>query len=133
MVCPGQECKTVYTPEQIASATVAVLQRTVPPAVPGVTFLSGGQSEEAATVNLDAINRCPGRKPWRLTFSYARALQSSVIKAWKGQPGSVRAAQDLLVTRAEANSAAARGQYVRGGGAAGDTAAESLFVRDYRY
>lgn len=75
MVTAGQSCKTKYTPEQVAQATVTALQRTVPPAVAGVTFLSGGQSEEDASVHLNAINALPGRKPWGLTFSYGRALQ----------------------------------------------------------
>lgn len=84
MVTAGQSCKTKYTPEEVAKATVTALQRTVPPAVAGVTFLSGGQSEEDASVHLNAINAYPGRKPWGLTFSYGRALQvwfySSIIK-----------------------------------------------------
>lgn len=75
MVTAGQSCKTKYTPEQVAKATVEALQRTVPPAVAGVTFLSGGQSEEDASIHLNAINAHPGRKPWALTFSYGRALQ----------------------------------------------------------
>ena len=79
MVTPGQSCKTKYTPEQVAKATVEALQRTVPPAVAGVTFLSGGQSEEDASIHLNAINAHPGRKPWALTFSYGRALQVLAI------------------------------------------------------
>ena len=75
MVTAGQSCKTKYTPEEVAKATVTALQRTVPPAVAGVTFLSGGQSEEDASVHLNAINAIAGRKPWGLTFSYGRALQ----------------------------------------------------------
>ena len=75
MVTGGFACGTKYSPLEIAGATVTALQRTVPPAVAGVTFLSGGQSEEDASVNLDAINKFQGRKPWALTFSYGRALQ----------------------------------------------------------
>ena len=75
MVTGGFGCATKYTPYDIAAATVTALQRTVPAAVPGITFLSGGQSEEDASVNLDAINKLPGRKPWALSFSYGRALQ----------------------------------------------------------
>ena len=67
----------------------------------GVTFLSGGQSEEDATINLDAINRCPGRKPWALTFSYGRALQASVLAAWGGKQDNVKAAKDQLLQRAK--------------------------------
>ena len=75
MVTGGFSCAKSYTPYDIAVATVTALQRTVPAAVPGITFLSGGQSEEDASVNLDAINKLPGRKPWALSFSYGRALQ----------------------------------------------------------
>ena len=79
MVTAGQSCKTKYSPEEVARATVQALQRTVPPAVAGVTFLSGGQSEEDASIHLNAINAHPGRKPWGLTFSYGRALQVCII------------------------------------------------------
>lgn len=79
MVTAGQSCTTKYTPNDIAAATVTALNRTVPAAVAGITFLSGGQSEEEASVNLDAINKYKGKKPWPLTFSYGRALQASVL------------------------------------------------------
>ncbi|NEU32874.1 fructose-bisphosphate aldolase class I, partial [bacterium LRH843] len=82
MVTPGMSCPQRNTPQEIALATVTALSRTVPAAVAGITFLSGGQSEEEASVHLDAINKCPGRKPWPLTFSYGRALQASVLRAW---------------------------------------------------
>lgn len=75
MVTPGQSCPTKYSAQDIARATVTALNRTVPAAVAGITFLSGGQSEEEASVNLDAINKFNGKKPWPLTFSYGRALQ----------------------------------------------------------
>ena len=75
MVTAGQSCPTKYTPADNARATVTALNRTVPAAVAGITFLSGGQSEEEASVNLDAINKFNGKKPWPLTFSYGRALQ----------------------------------------------------------
>jgi len=131
MVCPGQDCKIQYTPDDIALATVTVLQRTVPPAMPGVTFLSGGQSEEEATVHLNAINRVPGPKPWALTFSYGRALQATVLKVWSGKDENFPAAQKSLLARAKANSQAAVGKYT--GGAAGQGASESLYVKDYKY
>ncbi|CAI9744299.1 fructose-bisphosphate aldolase, class I [Octopus vulgaris] len=73
----------------------------------GVTFLSGGQSEEDATINLNAINTCALLKPWALTFSYGRALQASVLKAWQGKDENVEAAQKELLVRAKANSEAA--------------------------
>ena len=97
MVTAGQGCQHKYTVEQNALATVKALQRTVPPAVGGITFLSGGQSEIDATLNLNAINTCPGRKPWPLTFSFGRALQASVLDAWKGKKENVKAAQDQLL------------------------------------
>ena len=81
MVTPGHACTQKFSSEEIAMATVTALRRTVPPAVPGVTFLSGGQSEEEASINLNAINKCPLLKPWALTFSYGRALQASALKA----------------------------------------------------
>ena len=86
MVTGGFGCATKYTPYDIAAATVTALQRTVPAAVPGITFLSGGQSEEDASVNLDAINKLPGRKPWALSFSYGRALQVGGFELGKELP-----------------------------------------------
>ncbi|XP_049824452.1 fructose-bisphosphate aldolase isoform X2 [Aethina tumida] len=132
MVTPGQACKTRATPEQIAKATVTALSRTVPPAVPGVTFLSGGQSEEEASVNLSAINAYPGKKPWALTFSYGRALQASVLRAWGAKDENVTAGQNELLKRAKANSDAALGKYVAGSvtGSGGDA---SLFVKNHAY
>ena len=96
MVCPGQDCPRKYTAQEIALATVQVLKRTVPSAVSGITFLSGGQSEEEATLNLNEINRVAREQacPWPLTFSYGRALQHTVLKTWKGENGNVKAAQD---------------------------------------
>jgi len=130
MVCPGQDCPKKYTPEDIAHATVTVLRRTVPAAVPGITFLSGGQSEEEATVHLNAMNRLEGVKPWALTFSYGRALQATVIKTWGGQQENWEKAQEALLKRAKANGEASRGVY---GGDAAEGASESLYVRNYVY
>lgn len=133
MVTAGQSHQPAkpYTPQDVAIATVRALQRTVPAAVPGITFLSGGQSEENATVHLDAINRFPGRKPWALTFSYGRALQASVLAAWKGSKDNVKAGQDQLLMRAKANGEAAMGQYA--GGIAGAAAGQSLFIAGHAY
>lgn len=131
MVTAGQSCTTKYTPQENAIATCRALSRTVPAAVPGITFLSGGQSEEDATVNLDAINRYPGRKPWALTFSFGRALQASVLAAWKGSKDNVKAGQEQLLMRAKANGEASMGQYA--GGIAGAAAGQSLFVADHVY
>uniref|UniRef100_R4G5J0 Fructose-bisphosphate aldolase n=1 Tax=Rhodnius prolixus TaxID=13249 RepID=R4G5J0_RHOPR len=132
MVTAGVQCPTKYSPEDVARATVTAFQRTVPPAVAGVTFLSGGQSEEEATVNLDAINKYVGRKPWPLTFSFGRALQASVLKTWKGRAECVPAAQEELIKRAHANGEAALGKYVAGtvASAAGDT---DLFIKNHAY
>ena len=131
MVCPGVDCPIKYTPEEIAMATVTVLRRTVPAAVPGITFLSGGQSEEEATVHLNAINCVPLLKPWALTFSYGRALQHTVLKTWKGCQDNVNAAKQAFVVRATANSKASLGQYQCD--ASGQGAKECLFVSNYRY
>lgn len=131
MVTPGQSCTKKYTPEQIAVATVTALRRTVPAAVPGITFLSGGQSEEEATVNLNAINQVSGVKPWALSFSFGRALQASVLKSWKGQADNVKAAQEEFLKRAKVNGLACQGLYH--GGPASSAGGESLFVKDHKY
>lgn len=104
MVTPGMSCPKRATAEEIALATVTALRRTVPPAVPGITFLSGGQSEEEATVNLSAMNQVPQR-PWALTFSYGRALQASVLKAWGGKKENIAAGQSELLKRAKVSGA----------------------------
>jgi len=130
MVTPGQSAAVQATPQQIGLATCQALSRTLPPAVPGVVFLSGGQSEQAATENLNAINQCTGvAKPWRLSFSFGRALQASALKAWNGT--DVAAGQAELLKRAEANGQAALGRYQGGdGGVAG---ADSNFVKSHAY
>ncbi|MET0765932.1 MAG: class I fructose-bisphosphate aldolase [Blastococcus sp.] len=110
MVMPGKDCPVQADPGQIARATVAVLRRSVPAAVPGIVFLSGGQSDEEATSNLDALNR-QGPQPWELSFSFGRALQAPVLRAWAGDAGNVAAAQSSLRHRAAMNGAARRGSY----------------------
>ena len=100
LFAPGFDCKKKSTPEEVARATVTALQRTVPVAVPGICFLSGGQSEEEASINLNAINQYAGKKPWALTFSYGRALQASVLTAWGGKAENVANAQEQLLKRA---------------------------------
>ena len=129
MVIQGVSSKQKSTSAEIAKATVMALQRTVPPAVPGITFLSGGQSEEEASVNLNALN-LPGLgpRPWKLTFSYGRALQKSTIEAWQGKAANIGLAQAALTKRCIANSQASQGKY-QGTGIAG----ESLYVADYKY
>jgi len=106
------------------------LRRTVPPAVPGITFLSGGQSEENATVHLNEMNKVNAIKPWALTFSYGRALQATVLKVWGGKNDQIKNAQSALLQRAQANSLAAQGLYQ---GAASSVGSESLYVKDYKY
>ncbi|KAI4531753.1 hypothetical protein MG293_018267 [Ovis ammon polii] len=132
MVTPGHACTQKYSHEEIAMATVTALRRTVPPAVPGITFLSGGQSEEEASINLNAINKCPLLKPWALTFSYGRALQASALKAWGGKKENLKAAQEEYVKRALANSLACQGKYTPSG-KAGAAASESLFISNHAY
>ena len=110
MVEPGRACPEAATPQQVAEATLICLRRTVPAAVPGIAFLSGGQSETTATANLQALNATT-RQPWRLSFSYGRALQASVLQAWQGDSANKSAAQQALYKRARLNSAATQGQY----------------------
>ncbi|CDJ65822.1 fructose-1,6-bisphosphate aldolase, putative [Eimeria necatrix] len=130
MVTPGSECPSKAKPEEIAFYTVRALARTVPPALPGVTFLSGGQSEEEASLNLNAMNRM-GPHPWALTFSYGRALQASTLQAWAGKPENKAKAQEVLLQRAKANSEAQLGTY--GGDATNAAANKSLFEKHYVY
>ncbi|XP_037091932.1 fructose-bisphosphate aldolase-like isoform X1 [Pollicipes pollicipes] len=132
MVTAGQSCAQKFTPEQVARATVTALQRTMPAAVPGVTFLSGGQTEEEASVHLNAINQFAGKKPWALTFSYGRALQASVLKAWGGKDENVPAGQQELLKRAKANGLACQAQYVAGS-IPSLAAAQSNFVKAHAY
>ena len=133
MVTAGHDCPNKYTPEQVAEATVTALRRTVPPAMPGVTFLSGGQSETAATLHLNAINRSPLHRPWALSFSYGRALQASVLKAWKGKKDNVAAAQKVLLHRANMNRLAALGKYDPSMEGEGAAATQSLHVENHQY
>lgn len=131
MVTPGSDSAKV-APEVIAEYTVRALQRTMPPAVPAVVFLSGGQSEEQATVNLNAMNKLKTKKPWSLSFSFGRALQQSTLKAWGGKDENIKSAQEAFLARCKANSEATLGTY-QGGAALSEGAAESLHVKDYKY
>ena len=132
MVTAGQSCAKKPSAQEIALATVLALRRTVPAAVPGVTFLSGGQSEEEASVNLNAINQVPLLRPWALTFSYGRALQASVLRAWGGKKENIKAAQDELIKRAKANGLACQAKYVAGS-IPSYAANASLFVKSHAY
>ena len=100
------------SPKQIAEATSRCLKRYVPAAVPGIVFLSGGQSAEDATENLNAVNMME-RHPWKVSFSYGRALQAPVLEAWKGNEDNVAAAQKMLFKRCRLNGLACEGKYVR--------------------
>ncbi|KAK0139650.1 Fructose-bisphosphate aldolase C [Merluccius polli] len=158
MVTPGHACSTKYSPEEVAMATVTALRRTVPPAVTGVAFLSGGQSEEEASVNLNAINTCPLAKPWILSFSYGRALQASALRTWRGPQGeperrhgavhqegrgrchrlasagrqrSVVAARVLPAKRRRVNSLACQGKYT--GGENGGERGQHLYGPSHAY
>ncbi|GJM92261.1 hypothetical protein PR202_ga08711 [Eleusine coracana subsp. coracana] len=115
MVTPGSDSKKV-APEVIAEYTVRVLQRTVPAAVPAIVFLSGGQSEEEATLNLNAMNKLNTKKPWALSFSFGRALQASTLKAWAGKVENVEHARAVFLARCKANSEATLGTYQGGAG-----------------
>ena len=110
MVVPGKKCPQQNSVEEVAERTVRLLKRHVPSAVPGIAFLSGGQSDEEATAHLSAMNRL-GSMPWPLTFSYGRALQAAPQKAWAGQGGNVARAQAAFAHRAEMNSLAALGKW----------------------
>jgi fructose-bisphosphate aldolase class I len=102
MVLPGTDHPNKASVQQVAEYTVKVLRRTVPPAVPGIMFLSGGQTEEEAAEHLDAINRVPGPSPWALSFSYGRALQNSALKTWAGQASNVPDAQKVYLQKCKA-------------------------------
>ncbi|MSQ52274.1 MAG: fructose-bisphosphate aldolase class I [Betaproteobacteria bacterium] len=110
MVVSGKSCARQAGVDEVAERTLRLLKRTVPAAVPGIAFLSGGQSDELATAHLDAMNRLGGG-PWTLSFSYGRALQQPALKAWRGQAANVGAGQAALLHRARMNGLAATGQY----------------------
>ncbi len=112
MVIPGAACPTQETVEAVADATVRCLLRAVPAAVPGIAFLSGGQSAELASARLNAMNvRFRSRLPWALAFSFARAIQQPAMEIWRGEEAHVPAAQQALYHRARCNRAARRGEY----------------------
>jgi fructose-bisphosphate aldolase class I len=110
MVIAGKKSSKQASVEEVARRTIQILKRCVPPAVPGIVFLSGGQSDEQATAHLDAMNRVGGL-PWKLTFSYGRALQAAPQKAWSGKPENVGAAQRAFTHRARMNGLASLGQW----------------------
>ena len=111
MVLPGADCPTPSSDMEIADATLSTLRRAVPAAVPGILFLSGGQSDQEATSRLDQINR-RGPQPWELSFSFGRALQSPVLRAWAGEGSHRAAAQAALLRRAGLTAAARAGSWL---------------------
>ncbi|QKD01461.1 class I fructose-bisphosphate aldolase [Mesorhizobium loti] len=110
MVLSGKKSGTVDSPEEVAEKTIKLFRETVPAAVPGIAFLSGGQEDEEATANLNAINAI-GPHPWKLTFSYGRALQAAPQKAWSGKASNVAAGQAAFTHRAHMNYLAALGKW----------------------
>lgn len=112
MILPGLKCSKQEKAEEIADATILCFQRSVPAAVPGIAFLSGGQDALLASIRLNAMNaKFKTKVPWALTFSFSRAIQEPALKIWKGQAENVRAAQQALYHRAKCNSAAREGLY----------------------
>jgi len=115
MVLSGYNCPDQASVEQVAELTVTVFKRSVPSAVPGIAFLSGGQSDEHATAHLNAMNQLIGdNSPWNLTFSYGRALQAPALKAWAGKDENISDAQEAFYKRAKLNSLATKGDYSAG-------------------
>ena len=110
MVLSGKDCPQQGDVGQVAEATLRCLRRAVPVAVPGIVFLSGGQSDVAATERLNAICQHSGL-PWRLSFSFGRALQDAALKTWKASPANVAVAQAALLHRAKCNALAVQGKY----------------------
>jgi fructose-bisphosphate aldolase class I len=110
MVIAGKKCPKQASRQEVAERTVTVLKRCVPPAVPGIAFLSGGQSDEDATAHLSLMNKL-GPLPWKLSFSYGRALQAAALKAWSGKAENVTAGQRAFSHRAKMNGAAALGKW----------------------
>ncbi len=111
MVLPGKESPPKAPPEVVARATLEVLKRTVPAAVPTINFLSGGQAPVEATANLNAMNALAPHAPWVLSFSYARALQDDAMRIWAGRADNVRAAQEAFHKRAKMNSLARQAKW----------------------
>uniref|UniRef100_A0A3P9ILT8 Fructose-bisphosphate aldolase n=1 Tax=Oryzias latipes TaxID=8090 RepID=A0A3P9ILT8_ORYLA len=132
MVTAGHSCTKKYTPQEVAMATVTALRRTVPASVPGICFLSGGQSEEEASINLNAMNQVPLHRPWKVTFSYGRALQASALAAWGGKAANRNAAREAFCNRAKINSLASKGEY-KPSGSADQASMQSLYSASYVY
>jgi fructose-bisphosphate aldolase class I len=111
MVISGKECSKQASVQEVAQATLQCLRRYVPAAVPGIVFLSGGQHDRLATAHLNAIHTLPSPKPWKISFSYGRALQDAALEAWHGKSENLKAGQQALYHRAKCNWAASLGKY----------------------
>ena len=111
MVVPGKASSRPASVQDVATATLRCLLRTVPAAVPGIVFLSGGQSDRLATAHLNAINRLLDPKPWKVSFSYGRALQDAALETWHGRDENLKAGQEAMSHRARCNGAASLGRY----------------------
>ncbi|XP_043849268.1 fructose-bisphosphate aldolase A-like [Dromiciops gliroides] len=132
MVIAGHDCSQKHNPDEIAVATITALRNTVPPAVPAVAFMSGGQSEEDSTMLLNGVNKCSLPKSWTLTFSYGRPLQTSAARLWGGRECSVKMAQQEYLKRAKAISQASEGKYCPASNVRGMShTSESLFISVY--
>ena len=127
MTVPGADCPDQSNPKEVAEYTIRTLSRSVPASVPGITFLSGGLSEEAASIYLNEMNLL-GPHPWNVAFSYGRALQHSALRGWAGS--NIEEGQKFVLARAQANSEAAKGEYVPGSQVSSD---EKLYVAGYTY
>ena len=132
MILAGKECAQQGSVEEVATATLRCLRRHVPVAVPGIVFLSGGQNARLATAHLNAINRLPGAKPWKASFSYGRALQDPALEAWHGRDANLPAGQRAFYHRARCNGAASVGKYGDAMEAASSTADDPPHRRDWR-
>jgi fructose-bisphosphate aldolase class I len=131
MVTPGAQSGQKVDAQTVSSYTLTALKRVVPPSVPGIMFLSGGQSEIQATEHLNAFNQAPN--PWHVSFSFARALQNTTLKTWAGSDDNVVAAQAKLFLRAQFNSQAQLGKYDSSTADEDASAAESTYVKNYVY
>jgi fructose-bisphosphate aldolase class I len=132
MVISGKKCARQASVEEVATATLCCLRRHVPAAVPGIVFLSGGQNARLATAHLNAINRLPGPKPWKISFSYGRALQDPALEAWHGQDENLVAGQQAFDQRAKLNGMATVGKYADGMEEASPSVDDSPRRHDWR-
>jgi len=132
MVLAGKQCARQASIEEVAIATLRCLRRHAPAAVPGIVFLSGGQNARLATAHLNAINRLPGPKPWKISFCYGRALQDPALEAWHGRDENLAAGQQARHRRARSNGAASVGTYTDEMEMASPSADDPPHRRDWR-